>query len=151
MGPVQQTTLSIHVQGPQQETLAREFRAVRSQWQLLLCRSGFTICALLYEAILDPRMRYTSKQAQNSWRSFPLHIYDQTLAVRTRHLQNVQHVCDMQIQKKKKKGCRALKATIQMRLSGKNDKLYIILTRGPTLTWLTLGSASVTDVGPVRF
>ena len=79
MGPVQQTTLSIHVQGPQQETLAREFRAVRSQWQLLLCRSDFTLSELLQEASFDRcarRMRYdTYKQGQQSWRSIPIDIY----------------------------------------------------------------------------
>ena len=52
---------------------------IRSQRQLVLCRSDVTISALLSEAVFDrcaPRMRYhTCEPAGHSWRSFPLHTY----------------------------------------------------------------------------
>ena len=83
VGPVQRTKLRIQVHGLHMTTrqnFGRRFRVFHPQWQLLLCPSVFTICALLSETIFDrcvPRMRCdTSQQAQQIWRSFPLQIFD---------------------------------------------------------------------------
>ena len=72
-------TCRIQVHGPHMttsKTLAHEFHVFCSRWQFLLCWSDFTIYALLPEAICDrcaPRMWCdTSRQAQYSWRSFPI-------------------------------------------------------------------------------
>ena len=82
MGPVQQTKHSIQVHWPHKTSskiFGTWFCVFHSRWQLLVRRSDLTIFALLLKTISDccaPHMQYdTSKQAQRSWRSFPLRIY----------------------------------------------------------------------------